>query len=114
MVGDALVVGGFWVVYLTFRANSYTSAAIEVAADQRVVETGPYAVLRHPMYAGAGILLLGSGVALGTWWAVAPAVALMAAIVWRLLDEERFLSANLPGYDAYRLRTRYRLIPGVW
>jgi len=111
---DALAAIGFWVVFRTFRENDHASATIEVTAGQRVVASGPYAIVRHPMYAGAGLLLLTTGPALGSLWAIVPAALLMAAIVWRLLDEERFLSANLPGYGEYCGRTRYRLIPGIW
>jgi len=66
------------------------------------------------MYAGALVMMLGVPVALGSWWALIPEIALIAAIVWRLLDEERYLAANLPGYPAYRALVRRRLVPGLW
>lgn len=112
--GGALVVLGFAVVFLTFRENSYTSATIEAAKGQPVVDTGPYAVVRHPMYAGALLMLLGTPPSLGSYWALPAVLVLAAAIVARLLLEERFLSRRLPGYDAYRRAVRYRLVPFVW
>lgn len=114
VIADVLVALGFWIVFLTFRENSHASATIEVGKDQPVVSTGPYAVVRHPMYAGAGILIFASAPALGSVWALVPAISLMAGVVWRLIDEERFLSVNLQGYSAYCRRTQYRLIPSIW
>ena len=114
LLGDILVALGLYIVFLVFKENTFTSATIEVADQQRVISTGPYAVIRHPMYAGAFIMLLGIPLALGSWWAFIFIILLFAAIVWRLLEEERFLSKNLPGYTAYRQKVRYRLIPYVW
>ncbi|HEX4608045.1 MAG TPA: isoprenylcysteine carboxylmethyltransferase family protein [Urbifossiella sp.] len=111
--GYALVVAGFAVEFLVFRENSFTSATIAVGAGQVVVSTGPYALVRHPMYDGALLMLLGTPPALGSWWGLLAFVPLAAGIVWRLLDEERFLSRNLPGYAAYCARVRSRLIPGI-
>jgi len=113
-VGNAMVLLGFVAVYFVFRENSFTSATIELAPDQKVISTGPYAVVRHPMYAGGLVLLFGMPIALGSWWGVLVAVAMLPALIWRLIDEERFLARNLPGYDAYRGKVRYRLMPGVW
>lgn len=112
--GDALVLLGFWFVFLVFRENSFTSAVIEVDAEQKVIDTGPYAHVRHPMYAGALLLLAGIPLALGSWWGLLTLVPFTGIIAVRLLDEERFLSKELPGYTAYRVKIRYRLIPHVW
>lgn len=114
VLGDALVLVGFFVVFLVFRENTFTSSVIEVAAEQRVIDSGPYAVVRHPMYAGALVLVAGIPLALGSLVGLAALVPFTAIIVWRLLDEERFLVAHLRGYAAYRQRNRWRLIPGVW
>jgi protein-S-isoprenylcysteine O-methyltransferase Ste14 len=113
-LGDVLVVTGFAIVFLVFRANSYTSATIEAARDQPVIDTGPYAIVRHPMYSGALLMLAGTAPALGSWRALACVAAVLAAIVVRLLHEERFLARTLPGYDAYLAKVRRRLVPGVW
>jgi len=114
IAGDALVVLGFLVVFLVFRENTYTSAVIEVAAEQRVVDTGPYAVVRHPMYAGALVLVAGIPLALGSVLGLVTLPPFAAIIVWRLLDEETFLAARLPGYAGYRQKVRARLLPGIW
>ena len=114
LLGDILVALGLYFVFLVFKENTFTSATIEVADQQRVISTGPYAVIRHPMYAGAFIMLLGVPMALGSWWAFIFVFLLFAAIVWRLLEEEKFLSKNLPGYTDYRQKVRYRLIPFIW
>jgi protein-S-isoprenylcysteine O-methyltransferase Ste14 len=112
--GDALVAIGFLIVFMVFRENTFASAVIEVAKEQRVVVTGPYAVVRHPMYAGGLVLMMGVPLALGSWCGLAALVPFTAVIVWRLLDEERFLEVRLAGYTAYRQKTRHRLVPGVW
>jgi protein-S-isoprenylcysteine O-methyltransferase Ste14 len=112
--GDALVGLGFLGIFFVFRENSFTSATIELAPDQKVISTGPYALVRHPMYAAALVMLLGIPIALGSMWGVLIIAAIMPALVWRLLDEEKFLAKNLPGYLDYQSGVRYRLIPRVW
>jgi protein-S-isoprenylcysteine O-methyltransferase Ste14 len=114
LLGDVVVALGLYIVFLVFRENTFTSATIEVKDEQRVISTGPYAVIRHPMYAGAFLMLLGIPLALGSWWAFIFVFLLFAAIVWRLLEEEKFLSKNLAGYEDYRRKVRYRLLPFVW
>jgi protein-S-isoprenylcysteine O-methyltransferase Ste14 len=114
LAGDVVVALGFLIVFFVFRENTYTSATIEVVADQAVISSGPYGFVRHPMYAGALLMLLATPVALGSWWALLMFIPLCAVIVWRLSEEERFLSANLPGYAEYRAHVRRRLIPGIW
>jgi protein-S-isoprenylcysteine O-methyltransferase Ste14 len=114
LIEDAMVLLGFVAVYFVFRENSFTSAIIELAPEQKVVSTGPYAWVRHPMYAGGLVLLVGIPIALGSWWGVLIAIAMVPVLIWRLLDEERFLARNLPGYSEYQIKVRYRLVPGVW
>ena len=114
VLGDALVALGLLMVFFVFRENTYTSAIIEVDADQQVISTGPYARVRHPMYLGALVMLLGVPLALGSWWGLLALIPLALVIVWRLLDEERYLASHLQGYVEYQARVRYRLIPGVW
>jgi protein-S-isoprenylcysteine O-methyltransferase Ste14 len=98
LAGDVLVGLGFFGVFFVFRENSFTSATIELAPDQKVISTGPYTLVRHPMYAAALVMLLGIPIALGSWWGVPVIVAILPALIWRLLDEEKFLAENLPGY----------------
>ncbi len=111
---DVMGALGLLVVFLVFRENSYTSAVVEVSAEQKVVTTGPYAVVRHPMYAGAMLLVLFTPTALGSWFAIPTAVALALVIAARLLSEEKLLQASLTGYDAYCHKVRYHLIPFIW
>jgi protein-S-isoprenylcysteine O-methyltransferase Ste14 len=114
LAGDGLVALGLWIVFRVFRVNTFTSATIETGAGQRVIRTGPYAVVRHPMYSGALLMLLGVAPALGSAWGSLAFLPMLGVIVWRLRAEERFLSANLAGYSEYRQHVRRRLIPGLW
>lgn len=113
-VSDGFVILGFFLVFLVFRENSYTSGTIQVAEAQKVISTGPYSIVRHPMYAGASPLVLFTPLALGSWWGLPFAVVLLLVIVLRLQQEEKFLVANLPGYASYKKKVRYRLVPFVW
>jgi protein-S-isoprenylcysteine O-methyltransferase Ste14 len=114
LVGDGLLALGWLAIFFVFKENSFTSATIELAPDQKVISTGPYARVRHPMYAGGLVMLAGIPIALGSWWGLLALVATMPALVWRLLHEEKFLARNLPGYVEYQEKVRYRLIPHVW
>jgi protein-S-isoprenylcysteine O-methyltransferase Ste14 len=114
LAGDLLVVLGFYTVFKVFCVNTFTSATVEVNEQQTVISIGPYAFVRHPMYSGALIMLLGTPLALSSWWGLFAFILMVAVIVIRLLDEEKFLLANLPGYAEYVARVRYRLIPSVW
>jgi protein-S-isoprenylcysteine O-methyltransferase Ste14 len=114
LAGDVLILLGWLGIFFVFRENSFSSATIELAAEQRVISTGPYAWLRHPMYAAALVMLLGIPIALGSSRGVLIVVAMLPVLIWRLLDEERFLVRNLPGYAEYQRRVRYRLLPLIW
>ena len=114
LAGDGMIAAGFLIVFLTFRENTFTAGTIEIADGQHVIDSGPYAVVRHPMYGGAIILVAGIPLALGSWWGLIPAALLVPVLVWRLVREEAFLAANLTGYADYRDRVRYRLAPTVW
>jgi protein-S-isoprenylcysteine O-methyltransferase Ste14 len=114
MAGDVLIVLGYVIVYAVFRANSFASATVEVTAEQSIVSTGPYAIVRHPMYAGALVLFLGLPLALGSFWGLFAIIPFLAVIVFRLIGEERLLVDKLPGYAEYRKRVRYRLVPMIW
>jgi protein-S-isoprenylcysteine O-methyltransferase Ste14 len=114
LTGDALTALGALAIFFVFRANTFSSATIELAPDQKVISTGPYAVVRHPMYAGGLVMLLGIPIALGSWWGVLVLAAMVPALIWRLLDEERFLARNLTGYMEYQRRVKHRLVPLIW
>jgi protein-S-isoprenylcysteine O-methyltransferase Ste14 len=112
--GDVLVAIGFYLIFLVYRENTFTSATIEVVENQTVISTGPYAIVRHPMYASASLYLIGSPLALASYWALIPIAAMIPFLTWRLIDEERFLATNLSGYIEYQNRVRHRLVPFVW
>ena len=114
VAGDALVGIGFYFIFLVYKENTFTSATIEIAADQKVVSTGPYAVVRHPMYASALLYLAGTPLALGSYWGLVPLAAMLPFLVWRLFDEEALLTGSLPGYLEYKKKVRHRLVPGIW
>ena len=114
VAGDVLVAIGFYLISLVYRANTFTSATIEVAENQTVVSTGPYALVRHPMYASAILYLVGTPLALGSYWGLVAVGAIFPLLIWRLLAEERFLAKNLAGYTDYQKRVRYHLVPFVW
>jgi protein-S-isoprenylcysteine O-methyltransferase Ste14 len=114
LVGDTLVAVGFYLISVVYKENTFTSATIEVAADQRVISTGPYAIVRHPMYASAVLYLIGTPLALGSYWGFVPLAGMVPFLIWRLIDEEKFLSRNLPGYADYQSKIRHRLIPRIW
>jgi protein-S-isoprenylcysteine O-methyltransferase Ste14 len=114
LLGDALGVFGIFVYFLVVRENRYAASTIEVVEGQTVVSTGPYAIVRHPMYSGAILVFLGTPLALGSWPGLLFTPLFIGWFAWRLLDEERFLRANLRGYDEYMRAVRYRLAPYIW
>lgn len=114
LVAWALFLASYGFVLWVFKVNRYASRIVEVQPGQRVIDVGPYAVVRHPMYAALAILYPAYMIALGTWWGGLAGLTIMIIIVIRLLDEERVLARDLPGYADYCRRTRYRLIPFVW
>jgi protein-S-isoprenylcysteine O-methyltransferase Ste14 len=114
VAGDILVAMGFYVIFRVYRVNTFTAATIQVAADQRVISTGPYAIVRHPMYAGASLYVVGTPLALGSYWGLLAAAAMLPFLIWRLVDEERLLARKLPGYTEYQQRVPHRLVPWMW
>lgn len=114
LVGELLVAIGMFFIFLVYRENAFASATIELAQDQHVVDTGPYAIVRHPMYASASLYLVGTPLALGSYWGLLAVVFMLPFLIWRLFDEERFLAANLPGYPEYQRRVTHRLVPFLW
>lgn len=113
-LGDVLVAAGLVLIWLAFRANPYAAATVNVETEQTVISTGPYAVVRHPMYSGGLLLFLGIPLALGIWWGLVPFLGILMLIIWRLKDEEQYLAAHLPGYQDYCAKVTHRLIPSVW
>jgi protein-S-isoprenylcysteine O-methyltransferase Ste14 len=114
VVALALVLLSYGLFFLVLRENSYASRVIEVAEGQRVISTGPYAVVRHPMYVATNVMFLATPLALGSWWALVPAVLVLPGMVWRILDEEKQLREGLTGYREYCEKVRWRQLPGIW
>lgn len=114
LVANALVGLGLLICFFVFRENSFASATVETSADQKVVMTGPYALVRHPMYTGGLLLLFATPLALGSFLAEIFFPVFLALIILRMQDEERFLTQKLPGYADYSQKTRFRLLPGIW
>lgn len=114
IAADVLVLLGYLGVLWVFRENRFASRVVEVTQAQRVIDTGPYAWMRHPMYVGVIVMYLASPIALGSYWALLPALLMVPVLVVRILDEEALLRRELPGYVDYTERVRYRLVPGVW
>ncbi|MFI5263928.1 MAG: methyltransferase family protein [Candidatus Kapaibacterium sp.] len=114
VIGDILVALGLFIVFLVFKENTFTSGIIEVGKEQTVISTGPYAIVRHPMYIGALLMLLGTPIALDSWWGLLTMIPFTFVIIVRLRNEEKFLLKNLPGYTEYFGKVRYRLVPGIY
>jgi protein-S-isoprenylcysteine O-methyltransferase Ste14 len=112
--GDVLVATGFYFVFLVYKENTFSSATIELAENQQVISTGPYALVRHPMYAGSSLYLIGMPLALGSYWGLLALLFMFPFLIWRLFDEEKFLATNLPGYREYQKKVPHRLVPYVW
>jgi len=114
LAADLLVLLGYGIVVLAFRENQYASRTVQVEQGQKVIATGPYALVRHPMYLGAMLMYAASPLALGSYWALIPALVIVPILVVRIVNEEQVLERELPGYPEYRQATRYRLLPGIW
>jgi len=114
LTADIFVVLGLFGTAVALRQNSYAASTITVEAGQPVVSTGLYAIVRHPMYSAALVMTAFTPLALGSDWALLLVIPLIPVLAWRLLDEERFLTRELPGYLEYCRKVRYRLVPGIW
>jgi len=114
VISELLVLFGYLMIALVFKANSYASRVIEVEEGQKVISTGLYSIVRHPMYLGVLVFYLFSPLALGSYWAVIPAFLIVPLLIARIKNEERELLYNLEGYREYVTKTKYRLLPGIW
>ena len=113
-LADTLVLLGYFFILRVFLENPHASRIIETHRDHRVISTGPYAIVRHPMYVGALVLFLATPVALGSFWALLPFAFLILTLALRIQNEETFLLKHLKGYEDYCRKVRFRLIPFVW
>jgi len=114
IAGDLLAVLGMAVYFFVIKENSFAAATVRVAEGQTVISTGPYATVRHPMYSGALLVLAGMPLALGSWWGLLFVPLFIGVFAWRLLQEEKLLRKDLPGYEKYLRKVHYRLVPYIW
>lgn len=114
ILANVAVFAGYMIFVWVMTVNSYLSRTVEVDADQKIVSTGPYAIVRHPMYFGVSLLYTASPLALGSYWAFIPALAIVPLLGARILNEEEVLLRELAGYAEYRQKVKYRLLPGIW
>ena len=114
ITANVLVFFGYMLIFLVFKENSYASTIIQVDEEQPVIKTGPYALVRHPMYAGLLIMQLFTPLALGSYWALIFALLFIPVIIFRMRREEEVLLRDLPAYHDYFMTTPNRLIPGIW
>lgn len=114
VAGDVLVALGLFINLVVFRENTFGGSTVEKFEEQKVISTGPYALVRHPMYAGVLVMMVGVPLALGAWGGLAILLVMIPGLVWRILDEEKLLRLELPGYTEYMKTVRSRLVPYVW
>lgn len=114
VAAQGAVLSGYLMIFRVMHVNHFASRVIEVADDQNLIDTDLYAWVRHPMYSGAIVFYVMTPLALGSFWAVIPALGMIPILAARIRDEERMLERDLPGYSAYKQKVRYRLLPGIW
>ena len=116
VIGGLILLLGIWICYLVMQENSFAAPVVKIQDErgQRVITTGPYSYVRHPMYAGAILFFAGTALVLGSWWGLASVLVFVALLAIRTFIEEGTLRTGLRGYDDYAAHVRYRLIPRVW
>jgi protein-S-isoprenylcysteine O-methyltransferase Ste14 len=114
VISEILFLAGYLFLFLVFKENKYLAHTVVVEEGQRVVTTGPYAVVRHPMYLAELIMFIFAPISLGSYWAIIVNILLITLLVVRIITEEEVLLKELKGYDEYVKKTRYRLVPGIW
>jgi len=114
IVGETMLLLGLLIIFFVIKVNTFATATIEIAEDHKVITTGPYRFVRHPMYAGLLVLLLGTPPALGSWVGLVFFFPMLVVLLKRLFSEEKYLKTYLPGYEQYTQKVQSRLIPYVW
>jgi protein-S-isoprenylcysteine O-methyltransferase Ste14 len=114
VIGNLLLALGLITIFFVFKQNTYASAIVEIEAKQKIIDTGLYGIVRHPMYTAGIIMLVGIPLALGSWLGLVAFIPSALVLVWRVIEEEKVLIKNLAGYTDYQQRVRYRLVPFIW
>jgi protein-S-isoprenylcysteine O-methyltransferase Ste14 len=114
IIADIVILFGYLLIFTVFKQNSYASRIVEVENDQKIITTGLYGIVRHPMYIGVIIMYVPTPIALGSYWGLLPMAGIPLALVFRILNEEKVLRKHLPDYEDYCQKTKYRLIPYIW
>ena len=114
ILADVIILLGYLIIFFVFKQNSYASRIVEVNEHQKVVSTGLYAIVRHPMYVGVLVMFIPTPIALGSYLGLVPMATIPLAIVMRIINEEKVLCRDLPGYKEYCHKTKYRLLPFIW
>lgn len=114
VLGDALIAVSYYIFYLVSKVNSYAAANVRVEEGQKVISTGMYGFVRHPMYFGTLFLIVGTPLALGSWWSLLLVPLFLPILYFRIVNEEKVLSRDLQGYTEYMRKVRYRLVPYIW
>jgi protein-S-isoprenylcysteine O-methyltransferase Ste14 len=114
IISQAIFLTGYFFLFLVFKENRYLAHTIIVTKDQQVITTGPYALVRHPMYLAELVMFVFAPISLGSYWGILPNILLIVVLIVRIITEEQVLLNELKGYSDYIHKTRHRLIPGVW
>lgn len=114
LISNVIVLVGYFLIFLSFKENSFAGRTIEVFKEQSVISTGPYSIVRHPMYAGVLPMFMFTSLALGSYWGLIFVIPIIVIIVLRAINEEELLKIDLPGYDEYCKKVKYHIIPFIW
>jgi protein-S-isoprenylcysteine O-methyltransferase Ste14 len=114
IAGMIMVLVGYSLFFYVIYTNQFASRVVEVTENQKVIQTGPYALVRHPMYLAVILMYTITPIVLGSWWALIPATSVIPVLVFRILDEEKVLRKDLTGYIEYCQKVRCRIFPGIW
>jgi len=114
VIADIVILLGYLLIFFVFKQNSYASRIVEVEKDQKIISTGLYGFVRHPMYLGVIIMFVPTPIALDSYWGLIPMATIPLALIFRIINEEKVLCKDLSGYKDYCQNTKYRLIPYIW
>lgn len=114
IIGFGIIIIGVYIMYKATLENAYASKVLDIREDQELIDTGVYAHVRHPLYTGASGMMMGFPFALGSWWGIIPGIICVASLILRIKFEEKMLLKELDGYEDYKKRVKYKLIPKLY